>query len=104
MPALLYIPVSVWLCFIPLLIPLRSVPGAMLAASDKQLKELSLANSQSLRSHSLPIVLCLGIGPMTYSVIHVGMSIDIAIVQILFLQPFLGEMASQQISQYSASY
>lgn len=84
MPVFLHGPCICLSFFIPLFIPTRSVPGAMLDASNKQLRSTSLANSlqQSLVAYStLPRDRILG----DFFLFLIGVSIDNVIIQVLFM-------------------
>lgn len=56
---------------------------------------LGEANAPSLSSHQLPVVLCLEVGPSDIFPFSVSMSLDMAIVPVLFVQPLLRESVSQ---------
>lgn len=58
--------------------------------------------SASPGSYQLPVVLYLVEGRHEISPFHVKMSIDTGIVPILFMKPFLGEIAAQQTSSPSS--
>lgn len=70
---------------------------AVQSALDNQKEGLHLgeANSSFPSSHLLPIVVCLRVGNFPFSI---STFIDIDIVSVLFMQPFLGKTVLQQES------